>query len=165
MLLGMDAPRSRTAKRQQPRLMEPAIERDDRPTPQWLFDALNNEFQFTLDAAASYENAKCEAFYSPNENGLAQPWTGVVWCNPPYGQEMGVWVGKGYQSAEDGATVVMLLPASTDTHWFHDYCLKAEVRFIRGRIKFQGQKHSAPFGSMVVVFRPTKTREARGDAA
>lgn len=134
-------------------MIETATEGDNRPTPQWLFDQLDAEFGFTLDAAASPGNAKCAAFYTSEDNGLCQPWGGTVWCNPPYGPEVGHWVAKGYQSAMDGATVVMLLPASTDTHWFHDYCIKGEVRFIRGRIKFEGQPHFAPFGSMVVVFQ------------
>jgi phage N-6-adenine-methyltransferase len=152
-LSSLQAPTVRTAKRQQPRRMEPAIDKDNRPTPDWLFDTLNEEFGFELDAAASEENARCNEFYTEAMNGLICPWRGVVWCNPPYGQELSHWVAKAHQESMGGATVVMLLPASTDTHWFHDYCLKAEVRFIRGRLRFKGQPSTAPFGSMIVVFR------------
>ncbi|MBO7171333.1 MAG: hypothetical protein J6V52_00025 [Bacteroidaceae bacterium] len=120
-------------------------------TPQWFFDELDKEFNFTLDACAVKENAKCERFFSPEDDGLSKEWTGTVWCNPPYGRTIGQWVKK---AAESKATIVMLLPARTDTKWFHDYIYKkAEVRFIRGRLKFGGCDNSAPFPSMVVIFR------------
>lgn len=124
-------------------------------TPQEFFDELNYEFHFDLDVCALPENAKCSRYYSPEQNGLSQPWDGVCWCNPPYGQEIGKWVQKGFLASVSGkATVVMLLPARTDTKWFHEYIYgKAEVRFIKGRLKFGGSKNSAPFPSMVVVFR------------
>ena len=123
-------------------------------TPQDFFDKLDAEFNFTLDACALPENAKCAAYYTPEQDGLAQPWAGCVWCNPPYGRMVGHWVRKAAQSAAEGTTVVMLLPARTDTAWFHNYINdRAEVRFIRGRLKFGGSKNSAPFPSMVVVFR------------
>lgn len=126
---------------------------DNWETPQDFFDALNAEFHFTLDAAASDENAKCARYFTKEQDGLAQDWTGVVWCNPPYGREVGRWVAKAAGSAEKGAVVVMLLPARTDTRWFHDYINgRAEVRFVKGRLKFGGAKNSAPFPSMVVVF-------------
>lgn len=122
-------------------------------TPQDFFDKLNDEFHFTLDAAAIPENAKCKKFFTPEDNGLDQEWNGVVWCNPPYGKQIGKWVKKGFESAREGATVVMLVPARTDTAWFHDYILgKAEIRFVRGRLKFGESKNSAPFPSMVVVY-------------
>ncbi|WP_243115148.1 phage N-6-adenine-methyltransferase [Intestinibacillus sp. Marseille-P6563] len=124
-------------------------------TPQDFFDALDQEFHFTLDVCATPENAKCERYYTPDDDGLSQPWNGVVWCNPPYGREIGRWVLAGsIASVAQRTTVVMLLPARTDTRWFHDYILgKAEIRFIRGRLKFGGSKNSAPFPSMVVIFR------------
>jgi phage N-6-adenine-methyltransferase len=122
-------------------------------TPKDFFDKMNDEFHFNLDVCATHENAKCEAYYTKEIDGLNQPWYGRCWCNPPYGREIGKWVEKAYKSATDGATVVMLLPAKTDTKWFHKYIYgKAEVRFIRGRLKFGGSKNSAPFPSMVVVF-------------
>ena len=123
-------------------------------TPQDFFDGLDTEFCFELDVCALPENAKCDKYYRPDDDGLAQPWEGVCWCNPPYGRRIGAWVAKAAQSAADGATVVMLLPARTDTRWFHGYIYgKAEIRFLRGRLKFGGSKNSAPFPSMVVVFR------------
>lgn len=124
-------------------------------TPQDFFDKLDSEFHFNLDVCALPENAKCAAFYTPEMDGLSQPWYGNCWCNPPYGRQVGRWVAKAAQSAEAGATVVMLLPARTDTAWFHDYIYgRAEVRFVRGRLKFGGSANSAPFPSMVVIFRP-----------
>lgn len=120
-------------------------------TPQAFFDELNREFHFDADVCALPENAKCEKFYSPEQDGLKQEWTGVCWCNPPYGRQVGKWVEK---AAKSDATVVMLLPARTDTKWFHDWILPfAEVRFVKGRLKFGQGKNSAPFPSMVVVFR------------
>ena len=137
---------------------------DQWATPQDFFDKLNEEFHFTLDVAADESNHKCEKYYDKMADSLAQPWTHThththtsqetVWCNPPYGREIGKWVEKAYNESLKGATVVMLLPARTDTKWFHDYIYgKAEIRFVRGRLKFGDSKNSAPFPSMVVVFR------------
>ena len=126
-------------------------------TPQDLFDKLNNEFQFTLDVCATPENAKCDKFYTKEQDGLKHPWKGTVWCNPPYGRGIGQWVRRALFASVSGSTVVMLLPARTDTKWFHNYIYKrnnVEIRFIRGRLKFGGSKNSAPFPSMVVVFMP-----------
>lgn len=126
-------------------------------TPQDLFDKLNNEFQFTLDVCATPENAKCDKFYTEEQDGLEHPWKGTVWYNPPYGRGIGQWVRRALFASVSGSTVVMLLPARTDTKWFHDYIYKrnnVEIRFIRGRLKFGGSKNSAPFPSMVVVFMP-----------
>lgn len=122
-------------------------------TPQNLFEQLNNEFRFVLDVCALPENAKCSVYYTPEVDGLAQPWYGTCWCNPPYGREIGKWVRK---AAESKALVVMLLPARTDTRWFHDYIYNkdhVEIRFLRGRLKFGGSKNSAPFPSMIAIFR------------
>lgn len=129
---------------------------DQWETPKDFFDDLDALFHFTLDACALPENAKCEKYFTPEMDGLKQEWGGVVWCNPPYGREIGRWVEKGYSSAQNGCTVVMLLPARTDTKWFHDYCYMnrfATVRFVKGRLKFGRSKDSAPFPSMVVIFR------------
>ena len=123
-------------------------------TPQDFFDNLNNEFGFEIDVCATAENAKCKTFYTKEQNGLEMPWNGVCWCNPPYGREIGKWVERAYTSSVGGATVVMLLPARTDTKWFHEYIYgKAEIRFIKGRLKFGDSKNSAPFPNMVVIFR------------
>ena len=122
-------------------------------TPQDLFDELDKEFHFNLDVCALPENTKCAAYYTPEIDGLSQPWYGRCWCNPPYGRGVGAWVQKAALSALAGATVVMLLPARTDTKWFHDYIYKrAEIRFIRGRLKFGGCSNSAPFPSMVCIW-------------
>lgn len=124
-------------------------------TPQDFFEKLDQEFGFELDVCALPENAKCSRYFSPMDDGLEQDWTGVCWCNPPYGREIEKWVKKAYISAIEGATVVMLLPARTDTRWFHDWIYgKTEIRFIRGRLKFGGAEYGAPFLNMVVVFRP-----------
>lgn len=125
-------------------------------TPQDLFDKLDTEFRFTLDVCALPENAKCAKFYTPEQDGLTQPWKGTVWCNPPYGRQIGYWVRRAYLAAAGGTTVVMLLPARTDTRWFHEYIYgreAVEIRFLKGRLKFGNAKNSAPFPSMVVVFK------------
>lgn len=126
-------------------------------TPADFFNTANEEFHFTLDVCALPENAKCRNFFTREEDGLQQKWEGVCWMNPPYGREIGKWVKKAAESAQEGATVACLLPARTDTRWWHDYVIPyAEVRFLRGRLKFGGSKNSAPFPSALVIFRPTK---------
>ncbi len=125
-------------------------------TPQEFYDKLNAEFQFTLDPCATSQNAKCEKYYTRKEDGLKQNWQGeTVFCNPPYGRVIKDWVKKCYEeSRKENTTVVMLIPARTDTSYFHDYIYNKakEIRFIRGRLKFGNAKNSAPFPSMVVVF-------------
>jgi phage N-6-adenine-methyltransferase len=123
-------------------------------TPQNFFDELNAEFEFDEDVCATRENAKCKNFMTKEDDALRQDWRGVCWMNPPYGREIPKWIKKAYESSLDGATVVCLLPARTDTRAWHEYCMKGEIRFIRGRLKFGGQKNSAPFPSAVVIFRP-----------
>lgn len=124
-------------------------------TPQYLFDELDKEFHFTLDPCCTHENAKCEKHFTVVEDGLKQDWTGeTVFCNPPYGRKLPRWIEKCAKSAGDGTTVVMLIPARTDTKAFHEYIYgKAEIRFIKGRLAFGDSKTSAPFPSMVVIFR------------
>jgi len=123
-------------------------------TPQALFDKLNNFFHFTLDVAATKKNAKCQKFFTPEDNGLLQNWhRDICWMNPPYGREIAKWIKKAYDESKLGATVVMLLPARTDTAYFHDFIYhKAEIYFLRGRLKFEGAKNSAPFPSMIAIF-------------
>lgn len=126
-------------------------------TPQELFDTLDKEFHFTLDVCALPENAKCLRFYTPEDDGLSQPWEGVCWCNPPYGRQVKDWVRRAWEASGAGSTVVMLLPARTDTMWFHTYLYRqdrVELRFLPGRLKFGGAKNSAPFPSMIAVLRP-----------
>jgi phage N-6-adenine-methyltransferase len=138
---------------------------DDWETPADVFGPLNAEFGFTLDAAASTENAKCARFFSSHDDGVSQDWgRETVWLNPPYGREIARWIRKAFLSARHGATVVCLVPARTDTAWWHDYAEKGEVRFVRGRIRFERggipigdtTKGSAksPFPSAIIVFRP-----------
>ena len=129
---------------------------DNWPTPQDFFDDLNEEFHFTLDPCANEENHKCDLFYTKEQDGLTKDWGGhVVFCNPPYGKEIADWVRYSYeQSQKPNTTVVMLIPARTDTRYFHDYIYgKAEIRFIKGRLKFGDATTAAPFPSMVVVYR------------
>ena len=125
-------------------------------TPQDFFDKLNEEFHFTLDPCATHENAKCKKYYTVKEDGLKQDWQGeTVFCNPPYGRAIKDWVRKCYEeSRKPNTTVVMLIPARTDTTYFHEYIYKKakEIRFVRGRLKFGNSKNGAPFPSMVVVF-------------
>jgi phage N-6-adenine-methyltransferase len=121
-------------------------------TPQDFFDKYNLLYSFDVDVCATKENSKCNKFFSPEDDGLSQQWTGVCWMNPPYGRGIKHWVKKAYDSALMGAVVVCLLPARTDTAWWHDYAMKGDVEFIRGRLKFGESKNSAPFPSAVVVF-------------
>ena len=126
-------------------------------TPQDLFDKYNSVYNFQTDVCALPENAKCKNFFTPEMDGLKQEWTGVCWCNPPYGRKIGLWVEKAFRSK---ATTVMLLPARTDTRWFHEYCLPyGRIEFLKGRLKFGGCTSPAPFPSMVVVFNPTQEEQ------
>lgn len=129
-------------------------------TPDDFFARYDARFGFTLDPCATADNAKCERYYTKDDDGLAQDWRGTVWMNPPYGREIGRWMRKAYESAQAGATVVCLVPARTDTRWWHDYAMKGEVEFIKGRLKFGGHNNNAPFPSAVVVFRPEQARRA-----
>ena len=150
-------------------------QRDNWETPQDFFDRYDRVYHFNLDAASSDENAKCEKHFTIKDDGLKQNWAGhTVWLNPPYGRQIGKWVQKAYEeSLKPDTTVVCLLPARTDTKWFHDYCTKGEITFVRGRLKFinrnlpsyredgKFQKSPAPFPSMVVVF---DNRKKEGDS-
>lgn len=125
-------------------------------TPQDFFDKYNAIYGFETDVCASPENAKCKQYFTEVMDGLAQNWKGSCWMNPPYGRTIKAWMRKAYEASLSGATVVCLVPARTDTAWWHDYAIKGEVEFIRGRLKFGGHKNSAPFPSAVVVFRGRK---------
>lgn len=127
---------------------------DEWETPDELFKKLDDEFHFTLDSCASDENHKVDKYYTIETDGLKSPWSGVVWCNPPYSQAKD-WVKKAYDEAQKGSTVVMLIFTRTDTRYWHDIVMKAdEIRFIRGRVTFKGATSNAPFPSAIVVFRP-----------
>jgi phage N-6-adenine-methyltransferase len=121
-------------------------------TPQAFFDKYNDQYQFTLDVCASKENAKCVQYFDIESDGLKQTWGGVCWMNPPYGRDIGNWMKKAYESSLLGAVVVCLVPSRTDTKWWHDYAMKGEITFIKGRLKFGNAKNAAPFPSAVVVF-------------
>lgn len=140
-------------------MLKPAIT-DEWGTPQWLFDALDKEFGFTLDPCSDGVNAKCKKFFTPTENGLLMSWgTETVFMNPPY-SEVDAWMRKAYGAAQEGATVVSLIPARTDSGWWHEYAMKSEVRLIRGRLRFGddrkrfGGNGAAPFPSAIIVMRP-----------
>jgi len=155
----------------------------ERETPQWLWEELDLEFDFDLDAAATPENAKISIYYTKEDSSLELPWYNAaqgirtIWVNPPYGKEVKYWVEKAYTESQKGAVVVMLLPARTDTGWFHDYILgKAEIRYLRGRLIFEEdgepikclnqktgkmQVCGAPFPSIIVIFRPPYQRSIR----
>lgn len=139
---------------------------DEWPTPQDFFDKCNAEFgPLDLDVCATAENAKCLRYFTKADDGLAQVWSGRVWMNPPYGREIGAWMAKAWRSSQAGALVVCLVPARTDTAWWHDYAAKGTVRFIRGRLKFGGHKNSAPFPSALVVFSPQNNEVCREAAS
>ena len=124
-------------------------------TPQAFFDKLDKQFQFTLDPCATEANAKCDKYFTAEEDGLVQDWGGhTVFVNPPYGRGIGSWLEKGYQeSKKHNTVVVMLIPSRTDTKWWHDYVMRAkEVHLVRGRLKFGTSENAAPFPSAVVVF-------------
>ena len=123
-------------------------------TPIEFYQKLNEIYGFTLDVCVTKENAKCQNYFTKELDGLQQNWHGIVWMNPPYGREIIKWMKKAYQSSLEGATVVCLVPARTDTVWWHTYAMKGEITFIKGRLKFGGSKNSAPFPSAVVVFKP-----------
>jgi len=128
---------------------------DEWSTPWWIYNELDAEFHFDLDPCSTDENCKCEHYYTLADDGLSKSWSGYnVFCNPPYSQ-IAMWVEKAYmESRKPNTVVVMLIPSRTDTRWFHNYIYhKAEIRFIKGRLKFGNAIYNAPFPSMVVIFR------------
>ena len=128
-------------------------------TPQDFFEKLNWRFgPFDLDPCATPYNTKCANFYTEVEDGLTKDWGGhIVFVNPPYGRGIEQWIVKGYQESQKQDTrVVMLIPARTDTKYWHDYVMKAkEIHFIKGRLTFGDAKNAAPFPSAVIVFENT----------
>jgi phage N-6-adenine-methyltransferase len=130
-------------------------------TPQYLYDELNKEFGFTLDPCCSKQSAKCDNYYTKEDDGLIQDWSkDIVFMNPPYGREIAVWIEKAYKESLRGAAVVCLIPARTDTKYWHKFIFPyAEIRFIKGRLKFGGNQKgsgSAPFPSAIVIFKGEK---------
>ena len=130
--------------------------KDSWATPQSFFDKLNKIYGFTLDPCAAATNNKCARFYTEKQDGLAQSWQGEsVFMNPPYGREIKHWIKKAHDESLKGGLIVCLIPARTDTAYWHDYCMKGTIRFIRGRLKFS-EKNSAPFPSAIVIFGDKK---------
>ena len=135
---------------------------DEWYTPQPLFDELNDEFHFNLDPCATPESAKCKTYFTIEDDGLSKKWGGYrVFCNPPY-SEINKWVEKAYrETREDNTVVVMLIPARTDTKYFHNFIYqRAEIRFVKGRVHFSGADR-APFPSMIVIFRGANLKEKK----
>lgn len=137
---------------------------DEWETPQDVFDRLNDKYHFDLDACATEQNAKCHRFFDKAQDGLRQSWGGyTVWCNPPYSQIVD-WVRKAAHEQRNGTTTVMLIPARTDTKWFHEYVYEkrgVSIQFIKGRLKFSGAMNSAPFPSMIVVFEKMEAQDGK----
>ena len=134
---------------------------DEWATPQSFFDGIDKEFHFTLDPCSTDENHKCEKYYTMADNGLEKSWGGYrVFCNPPY-SEIDKWVAKAfYETRNDNTLVALLIPSRTDTRYFHNYIYnRAEIRFVKGRLKFGDGKNSAPFPSMLVIFRGANLKE------
>jgi phage N-6-adenine-methyltransferase len=131
--------------------------REDWATPERLFRVLDAEFHFDLDVCADPTNAKCKAYITRDQDALSTAWGRLTcWMNPPYGRKIGDWIAKAYRASQSGSTVVCLIPARTDTSWWHEFCLKGEIRFLRGRLTFDDAKQGrCPFPSAIVVFRPT----------
>lgn len=126
----------------------------DWETPDYLFDELDKEFGFDVDVCANSKNTKCSVYFTKEKNGLAQNWSKyhACWMNPPFGDKK-KWIQKAYDESQKGTTVVCLVPARTNTNWWHDYCMKGEIRFIRGRVIFKGAKHGLPQPLAIVIFR------------
>lgn len=136
-------------------------------TPKNIFNHLNEEFNFDLDAASTDQNNLCQDYYTAEDDALSKDWSeyNSVWVNPPYGRMIGKFIKKGYEESLKGVTVVFLIPARVDTKWWHEFCSKGEVKFIKGRLKFDNRslpsykedgthkKSPAPFPCALVIFR------------
>lgn len=130
-------------------------ETDDWATPLQTFRELAHRYgPFDLDVCASEENAKAPRYFTKEQDGLAHEWSGTCWMNPPYGETIGLWMAKALDESRHGCTVVCLVPARTDTAWWHDYAMRGTITFLRGRLKFGNATNPAPFPSAVVVFSP-----------
>lgn len=124
------------------------------PTPMSLWEPLNQEFGFTLDVCSTHENAKCQHHFTIAEDGLSQDWSGVAWMNPPYGTQLAKWVKKAYKESQKGCFVVGLIPVRSNTSYWHEYCMKGEIRFLRGYPKFGEAKQGLKAPLAVVIWRP-----------
>lgn len=140
-----------------------SMQSDEWETPQVLFEKLNLIYHFDIDVAASKDNTKCKYYFSKEQDGLIKKWVGTCWCNPPY-SKLKAWIKKAYEESLQGVTIVMLIPARTDTKAWHDYIFpNAKIEFLKGRLKFSNSKNSAPFPSAIVVFGMIKTEQFAGD--
>ena len=136
--------------------------RMDWETPIEFFNKYDDIYKFTLDVCCLPETAKCNRFFTPTDDGLTQDWSkDVCWMNPPYGRSIGLWIKKAYEESLKGAIVVCLLPSRTDTNWWWNYCMKGQIEFIKGRLKFRGKNkegtyvnNNATFASAIVIFKP-----------
>lgn len=135
-------------------------ESDEWESPKNVFHFYNKLFNFSLDAAATIENSLCSNYFTKENNSLEQDWNkyGNIWCNPPYGKLIGKFIEKGYEESKKGCSIVFLIPARTDTKYWHNFCSKGEVFFIKGRLSFKNKTNllkniSAPFPSAIVIFR------------
>jgi phage N-6-adenine-methyltransferase len=139
---------------------------DEWPTSPADFARWNAVYNLNLDACASAENAKCARFFTAEDDGLSQRWTGRVWMNPPYGRGIDKWMKKAYESAKSGDAeiAVCLVPARTSSRWWHDWAMKGEIEYLKGRLTFDGQANPAPFGNALVVFRNVTKRANYGRA-
>jgi phage N-6-adenine-methyltransferase len=154
-----DACRQHAYRRRPVRSVHFSSQTDEWATPPELFARLDAEFGFTLDPCATADNAKCDTFFTKAEDGLVQAWTGRVFVNPPYGREIGRWMAKALEAARMTAEVVVcLVPARTDTVWWHNAAAHGEVRFLKGRLRFGEARSGAPFPSAVLVFRNAQKR-------
>lgn len=134
---------------------------EDWATPDDLYNTLDDIFGFELDVAASHENAKCPRYFTKEDDALTKDWDcSTAFCNPPYGSKIAGFMQKAYEESQKGTTVVCLVPARTDTRWWHDYAAKGSVFFLPGRLKFGNAKHSAPFPSAIVIFWPSPLNRA-----
>jgi len=135
--------------------------RQDYETPESIFNPLNEEFNFDLDVCATSENAKCKKYFTTENNGLTQKWTGTCWMNPPF-KDVGLWVRKAYEESGKGTTIVCLIASRTNTNWWHQYVMKAdEIRFIKGRPKFVGCIHGLPLPLSIVIFSSKCSKSAQ----
>ena len=127
---------------------------DEWETPQELFDRLDCIHQFEVDVCATEMNTKCGFWFDKQNDALLKDWSGwsSLWMNPPYGRKIGSWIKKAYEESQKGCKVVCLIPARTDTKWWHEYVMKGKIEFLRGRLKFGKSKNSAPFPSAIVIF-------------
>ena len=136
-------------------------------TPDWLFDALDKEFEFTVDVCADEKNKKCKRFYSEDNSCLDKNWEDErCFMNPPYGRNLPKFMEKAYNESKKGATVVCVVPVRPESKWWQNYAMKAEIRYFRQRLKFTltGKRSDvAPFATAIIVFKPWLFKETYTD--